>query len=47
MTNSALLTMLLVQVPVTIITVYFFYKMLTAKPKVPVNEDSYKENDEI
>lgn len=46
MTQSALIIMLTVQISVTLITAYFFYKMLTTKPKTPVNEDSYADNDE-
>lgn len=43
MTTSALITMILVQVTVTIITAYFFIKVLKA-PKKP-EPDSFVEND--
>lgn len=43
MTTSALITMLLVQVSVTVITAYFFVKVLRT-PKKP-EPDSYEEND--
>jgi len=43
MSNSAFITMIIVQVTVTVITGYFFYKVLTtpARPE----PDSYAEND--
>ncbi len=44
MSNSAFITMILVQVTVTIITGYFFYKVLTIPPRP--EPDSYSENDE-
>lgn len=40
MSTSALITMLLVQVIVTVITGYFFMKVLKTPPKP---DDSYKE----
>jgi hypothetical protein len=43
MTTSALITMVLVQVSVTVITGYFFLKVLRA-PKRP-EPDSYEDND--
>ncbi len=44
MSNSAFITMMVVQILVTVITGYFFYKVLTtpARPE----PDSYSENDE-
>lgn len=44
MTTSALITMILVQSTVTIITAYFFIKVLRA-PKRP-EPDSFTENDD-
>lgn len=41
MSTSAIITMLLVQVSVTIITGYFFWKVLKSPPKP--EEDSYTE----
>ncbi len=41
MTTAALITMISVQVLVTIISGYFFWKILTAKPKP--EPDSYSE----
>lgn len=41
MTTAALVTMITVQVMVTIISGYFFWKILTAKPKP--EPDSYSE----
>lgn len=43
MTTSALITMVLVQVSVTVITAYFFIKVLRTPPKP--EPDSYEEND--
>lgn len=45
MTTSALIMMILVQVTVTIITGYFFFKVLRTPPKQ--EPDSYSENDDI
>jgi hypothetical protein len=44
MSNSAFITMIIVQVTVTIITGYFFYKVLTTPPRQ--EPDSYSENDD-
>jgi hypothetical protein len=44
MTTSALITMLVVQITVTLITGYFFFRVLRA-PKRP-EPDSYTDNDE-
>jgi len=44
MSNSALIMMIVVQVSVTIITGYFFYKVLVTPPKS--EPDSYTENDD-
>lgn len=44
MSNSAFITMIIVQVTVTIITGYFFYKVLTTPPRP--EPDSYAENDD-
>jgi hypothetical protein len=44
MTNSALITMLVTQILVTLITGYFFYRVLTSKPRP--EPDSFSENDE-
>lgn len=44
MSNSAFITMIVVQVTVTIITGYFFYKVLTIPPRA--EPDSYSENDD-
>jgi hypothetical protein len=43
MTTSALILMISVQVSVTLVTVYFFRKVLRAKPKP--EPDSFTEND--
>ena len=43
MTTSALVTMAIAQSAVTIMTVYFFWKVLTVPPKP--EPDSYTEND--
>jgi hypothetical protein len=44
MSTSAIIMMILVQGTVVSITAYFFYKVLTVKPKE--EPDSYSENDE-
>ena len=44
MSSSALIMMIVVQVSVTIITGYFFYKVLVTPPKS--EPDSYSENEE-
>lgn len=44
MGTSALITMIVVQVTVTAITGYFFYKVLTTPPKP--EPDSFSENDD-
>lgn len=44
MNTSALLTMIITQGLVIIITGYFFYKVLTTPPKQ--EPDSYSENDD-
>ena len=44
MSTSALITMLSVQITVTCITLYFFYKVLTAPKKA--EPDSYSDNDD-
>ena len=44
MNGSALTLMLLAMGVVTTLTAYFFYRVLTAKPKP--EPDSYAENDE-
>lgn len=44
MTTSALIMMILVQLTVTVITAYFFYKVLTIPPKP--EPDSFAENDD-
>lgn len=44
MTTAALITMILVQVSVTIITLYFFFKVLKA-PKQS-EPDSFEDNDD-
>ena len=43
MNTSALITMLFVEITVTVITVYFFWKVLTTPPKR--EPDSYEDND--
>lgn len=45
MTTSALILMILVQLSVTIITGYFFYKVLKTPPRH--EPDSFDENDDI
>lgn len=44
MTNTALFTMLVTEIIVIGITSYFFYRVLTTKPKP--EPDSYSENDD-
>lgn len=44
MNTSALITMVVVELIVTLLTIWFFYKVLTIKPKP--EPDSYSENDE-
>jgi hypothetical protein len=44
MTNSALIMMLVTQISVVAITGYFFYRVLTSKPRQ--EPDSFCENDE-
>ena len=44
MTTSALILMIIVQVSVTCLTGYFFYKVLKTPPKA--EPDSYSENDD-
>lgn len=44
MTNSALIMMLSTQIVVSVITIYFFIRMLTTKPKP--EPDSFSENDD-
>jgi hypothetical protein len=44
MSNSALILMIVVQVSVTLITGYFFYRVLVTPPKP--EPDSYSENDD-
>lgn len=45
MTSSALFLMVLVQVSVTLITFYFFRKVLLTPPRK--EPDSYSENDDV
>ncbi|MDC0579386.1 hypothetical protein OAP11_01345 [Bacteroidia bacterium] len=44
MSNSALILMIVVQVSVTLISGYFFYRVLVTPPKP--EPDSYSENDD-
>jgi len=44
MTNTALITMLVTEIIVFGITAYFFYRVLTTKPKA--EPDSFSENDD-
>ncbi|NTW24112.1 MAG: hypothetical protein HGA37_05385 [Lentimicrobium sp.] len=44
MNTSAFITMVVVELIVTALTIWFFYKVLTIKPKP--EPDSYSENDE-
>lgn len=44
MNTSALIMMVVTEVLVTFITVYFFYRVLTTPPKP--EPDSYNENDD-
>ncbi|HOY30765.1 MAG TPA: hypothetical protein PKW80_02690 [Bacteroidales bacterium] len=46
MNTSAFLFMIITEVIITGLTLYFFFKVLLMKPKVDVNEDSYLDNDE-
>jgi heme/copper-type cytochrome/quinol oxidase subunit 2 len=43
MNTDALITMLAVQIPVTLITIYFFWKVLKTPPKK--EPDSFTDND--
>lgn len=45
MNTSALIMMVSVESVVLILTVWFFYKVLTTKPKP--EPDSYSENDDV
>ncbi|KAF0201013.1 MAG: hypothetical protein FD170_3045 [Bacteroidetes bacterium] len=45
MNNSALILMISVQLVVTLLTGWFFYKVLVTKPKA--EPDSYSENDDV
>lgn len=45
MNNSALILMISVQLVVTLLTGWFFYKVLVTKPKAET--DSYSENDDV
>ena len=45
MNSSALILMISVQLVVTILTGWFFYKGLVTKPKA--EPDSYSENDDV
>jgi len=45
MKTAALITMILTLGIVTIITLYFFYRVLTTPPKE--EPDSYSENDDV
>jgi hypothetical protein len=45
MNSSALILMISVQLVVTILTGWFFYKVLVTKPKA--EPDSYSENDDV
>jgi hypothetical protein len=45
MNSSALILMISVQLVVTILTGWFFYKVLVTKPKQ--EPDSYSENDDV
>lgn len=44
MSTSALITMILVQVTVTVVTAYFFFKVLRTPPNP--EPDSFSENDD-
>lgn len=44
MNTSAFITMVVVEFVVTALTIWFFYKVLTIKPKP--EPDSFSENDE-
>lgn len=45
MSTSALTMMLFAEISVTVITLYLFWKVLTAKPKA--EPDSFVENDDV
>jgi len=45
MNSSALLFMIITQAIITGLMLYFFFRVLFAKPKVDINEDSYADND--
>ena len=45
METGSLVTMIIVQTAVTVITGYFFYKVLRTPPKE--EPDSYSENDDV
>jgi hypothetical protein len=45
MSTSALITMVVTEVAITVITVYFFWKVLKTPPKP--EPDSYVNNDEV
>jgi len=48
MTTGALIMMIGWQGLITLVAGYFFYRVLTSKPKPdnPVDQDSYSENDD-
>ncbi len=46
MNTNALLFMVITQVIITSLTIYFFFKVLFGKPKIDANDDSYLDNDE-
>jgi len=46
MNNTALLFMIIIELVITGLTFYFFFKVLFMKPRVDVNEDSYLDNNE-
>jgi len=45
MNTGALIMMLVTVTAITIVTAYFFYRVLTSKPKQ--EPDSYSENDDV
>lgn len=45
MSTSALILLVIVWTAVTLITIFFFYKVLTIKPKS--EPDSFSENDDL
>lgn len=45
MNTGALIMMLVTVSAITIVTAYFFYRVLTSKPKQ--EPDSYSENDDV